>query len=279
MGREYALVSGEPKPVAEAIGEHYRPRFAGDEIPSTTLGRLLGLADRIDTLAGLFAVGVVPRGSADPFGLRREAAGVVGIALALESPFSVAPLLDRALDCVAAQARIEGPKGEIAGQVTGFLRQRLETYLRDEQAIRYDLVDAALAPGIDDIGAAAERARALNALADSPDFLPTVIACTRPMNISKDFDGGEVDPNLFQDASENALWEAYQKVAARADEVPLSKLFELIAAGLRAPIDRYFDDVLVMAEDEKLRHNRLATCWQLSQLFRRIADFPLIVQA
>ena len=279
MGGVYAETGGEKPAVARAIAQHYRPRSADDAIPETKLGRLLALADKIDTLAALFAVGIVPTGSADPFGLRREAAGVVAIALGTEGRLSVGALIETALNNLSSEVEVKRSRQEVAAQVIEFLRQRVETQLREDQGIRYDLVDAALAPGIDDIFAAAERARTLNELKDSPDFLPTVIACTRPMNISKDFEGGRVDPKLFQDPSENALWEAYQKVASQADDVPLSKLFELIAKELRAPIDTYFDDVLVMAEDDKLRRNRLAMCWQLSQLFRRIADFSLIVQA
>jgi len=279
MGGVYAETGGEKPEVARAIAQHYRPRSADDAIPETKLGRLLALADKIDTLAALFAVGIVPTGSADPFGLRREAAGVVAIALGTEGRLAVGALIETALANLSREVEVKRSHQEVVAQVIEFLRQRVETQLREDQGIRYDLVDAALAPGIDDISAAAERAQALNGLNDSPDFLPTVIACTRPMNISKDFEGGDVDPKLFQDPSENALWEAYQKVASRADDVPLPKLFELIAGELRAPIDTYFDDVLVMAEDEKLRRNRLAMCWQLSQLFRRIADFSLIVQA
>jgi len=297
MGSIYARKDREHTAVWEAIGQHYRPRSADDdildripdetegEIPDAGIGSVLAVADRVDTLAAFHALGVVPTGSADPFGLRREAYGIIRI-LAPAEDEGVGPLrltsLSQLVETAAAQLHsqfsIDKPATEIVSGVMGFLRDRLAVYLR-EKGIRYDLVDAALASGIDDILAAAERARTLNELKDSPDFLPTVIACTRPMNISKDFEGGDVDPKLFQDPSENALWEAYQKVASQADDVPLSKLFELIATELRAPIDTYFDDVLVMAEDEKLRRNRLAVCWQISQLFRRIADFSLIVQA
>ena len=161
-----------------------------------------------------------------------------------------------------------------------FLRQRLQTQLREEEGIRYDLVDAALAVGWGDLSDLAVRARALKEIADEhPDFLPTVIACTRPINIAKDFEGGDVDPDLFQEDAERELWDVYQAVAAESQNVNLVQLFDLVALNLRAPIDRFFDDVLVMAEDENLRRNRLAMCWQLTQLFRRIADFSLIVQA
>ena len=281
MGGIYArtIEPTQADEVADAISDHYRPRFSDDEIPGTVLSQLLAVADKIDTIAALFAIGAVPTGSADPFGLRREAAGVVAIVLGADLFVSSRRLVEVALTELERQVELKQPRNRIVSDVLAFLGQRLQTHLREEEGIRYDLVEAALAPGIDDISAAATRAQALRLIQPHDSFLPTVIACTRPMNISKDFEGGDVDPELFQDPSENALWEAYQKVASQADDVPLLKLFELIATDLRASIDTYFDDVLVMAKDEKLRRNRLAMCWQLSQLFRRIADFSLIVQA
>jgi len=279
IGQVYALESGEDAEVASAIGEHYRPRSADDATPETKLGKLLALADKIDTLAALFAVGLIPTGSADPFGLRREAAGIVAIGLDIETSFSMASLLDRALDSLDSQAPIERKREEIVAQIIDFIRQRLETYLREEEHIRYDLVDAALAVGIDDIGQAEKRAQVLALLQPQEAFLPTVIACTRPLNIAKGFDGGEVAPDLFQEPAEHELWSAYQQVLSEAQGKGLDVLFQLIAEQLRAPIDRYFDDVLVMAEDEKLRRNRLAMCWQLSRLFKRLGDLSLIVQA
>ncbi len=279
IGGEYAAASGEPAEVAQAVGEHYRPRFAGDEIPETLLGRLLALADKVDTISSLFAAGIQPTGSADPFGLRREAGGVVSIALALPRDFSIGGLVKAALQALGEQVKPARSVGEITEDVMAFIRQRLETYLREEQRIRYDLVEAALAVGTDEIGEAERRASALQLLSAREDFLPTVVACTRPINIAKDFAGGEVEVSLFAEEAERELWEAYQNVLAESEGQPLAKLFALIAEKLREPIDRYFDDVLVMARDETLRRNRLAMCWQLSQLFRRIADFSLVVQA
>jgi glycyl-tRNA synthetase beta chain len=285
MGREYALAAGEDRDVAEAVGEHYRPRFSGDQIPETKLGRMLALCDKLDTLAALFAVGAAPTGSADPFGLRREAYGVVNILLAAgEDPdparrfdLSLSRLLGTALSVLRGHVQLDQPDDETIAAVTDFLRERLTISLR-EAGIRYDLVDAALAVGADRIGAAAKRAHALSLLEPHDWFLPTVIACTRPINIARGFEGGEVDPSLFAEAAERNLWYAYQEVAEQADRVNLLELFGLIADKLRARIDRFFDDVLVMHEDPALRRNRLALCWQLSQLFRRLADFSLIVQ-
>jgi glycyl-tRNA synthetase beta chain len=290
MGRIYAKDGGEQGTVSDAIQEHYQPRSAGDDIPAGGVGTAIAVADKLDTLAALFAAGATPSGSTDPFGLRRAAYGLVRMQAEGPDrrggifPYSLSVLVQTALRALADQIDLPTPVPAVASEVIGFIRERLSVYLR-EQGVRYDLVEAALAVGIDDISQAAKRAEALQ-FAEAWDtdpqppaaFLPTVIACTRPMNISRDVEGGEVDTDLFQDPAENALWDAYQRVASQADTVPLLQLFALFAEELRDPIDRYFDDVLVMAEDEKLRRNRLAVCWHLSQLFRRIADFSLIVQ-
>ncbi len=286
MGREYARLDGEPAEVATAIGEHYRPRSADDPIPESKLGRVLAVADKLDTLAALFAIGLIPSGSADPYGLRREAYGIINTLVTsgeetdreTRLTLSVSQLLSTALRALEQQTDLDRPRDEIIARLTDFLRDRMDVYLRD-RGVRYDLVDAALAVGIDDISQAEKRAQALHLLQAREDFLPTVIACTRPINIAKDFEGGDVGPDLFREDAERDLWSVYQEVLAQADRASLIDLFVLISEHLRAPIDRYFDDVLVMDEDEKLRRNRLAMCWNLAQLFRRIADFSLVVQA
>ena len=286
MGREYALASGESPEVAEAIGAHYRPRFAGDGIPPTKIGRLLAVADKIDTITACFAIGQVPTGSADPYGLRREASGVVSILLGAGSDpdpsqrisISLSRAIEAALGALSDEAEVRRGRDEVAREAEGFLQQRLETQLRDD-GIRYDLVQAALAVGVDDVSAAADRASLLQALqAPEYDALPTIIASTRVSNIAKGFAGGQVDPSLFQDESERALWDACQYVLGEANDKPLLAQF-LLLKRLRDPIDRFFEEVLVMAEEEKVRNNRLALCWQINQLFRRLADFTLVVQA
>jgi glycyl-tRNA synthetase beta chain len=282
MGREYALASGESAEVAEAIGEHYRPRGAGDGIPQTQLGWLLSVCDKLDTICALFAVGVIPTGSADPYGLRREATGVVSVALALAPSVLLGPLVEVALGAVAEQVTLPRPAAQLATEVMGFVRQRVETYLREERGIRYDLVDAALSVGFDDVRAAAARAGAVQEVASDTDFLPTVMAATRVANIVKGFAGGEVRPELFQDPIEGALWSAYQeagpKVEAQSRAGDCVGLFRTLT-GLREPVDRYFEAVLVMAEEEAVRANRLATVSAANELFRRLGDFTLVVQA
>ena len=302
MGGVYAETGGEEPEVARAIAEHYRPRFAKDDTPWSLLGTLLGLADKLDTVSACFAIGLVPTGSADPYGLRREGMGIVRILSETPddpsrlpiplSELSTRRLIRVALDMLPKGLTLQRSADEVAEAVMSFLQERLATRLR-EQEVRYDLVNAALA--IDtDIRDSASRARNLNWLAQkSPDFLKTVIACTRAINISKGFGDDEVNLNLLEPGAEEALWNAYENARreiekledvlrqsrAKYDEARFYESVFGLLGPLRDPIDRYFDDVLVMAEKEDVRRNRLATCWAISQLCRRIADFSLIVQA
>ncbi len=317
MGSHYAKKSDEPLEVADAIAEHYRPRGPSDALPVAERSCVLAVADKVDTLVAYAAMGILPSGSTDPFGLRREANGIVRIAA--ESPglsFSLERLVNAALQALHKQIQLERPNQEVLNDVRSIIRQRLVTYLQtvteDRDAVRYDLVQAALAVGFDDILDAATRARVLESnarpigspqsmgirvpmtirdgvarlgspqhLPSSPDFVKTVTATTRVINIIKGFEGGEVDEKLLAERgepAERALWKAYRAALEKAQGKQPEELFDLIA-GLRQPIDRFFDEVLVMHEDEEIRRNRLALCWQINEnLFRRLADFSLIVQ-
>jgi glycyl-tRNA synthetase beta chain len=206
------------------------------------------------------------------------------------SEVSTSRLARVALAKLHEQVEVNRPEDDVALKVSDFLAQRLLSNLR-ENGVRYDLAEAALAVGSDKIRDAAKRAGALNAASERRpgDFVKTVTAATRPINISKGHAGGEVNVDLFEDDAERALWAEYCRVKAEADALrggrgsydELRYYHEVLAllGQLVQTIDRFFDDVLVMHEDEKIRRNRLALCWQLSQLFRRIADFTLIVQA
>jgi len=290
IGGIYAKHSGEPREAYTAIADHYRPRGATDQTPETTSACILALSDKLDTIAACLAAGLRPTGSADPYGLRQAATGVIRILGENGPRLSIATLVRAALDALYRQVQPARPKEEVFPEVMAFLRQRLDNYLQARRierggplyAVRHDLVDAALAVGFDDVSDATARARALQHLADSErDFLPTVIAATRPSNILGDFSGGEVNPDLFEHDTERALWEAYLEVKPQAerqaDEGRYEDFFRTLGS-LRELIDTFFTDVLVMHEDPALRRNRLALCWQISQLFRRLADFSLIVQ-
>jgi glycyl-tRNA synthetase beta chain len=285
MGREYALVAGESAEVAEAIGEHYRPRFAGDKLPQSPVGRIVALADKLDTIVTGLAAGLAVTGSADPYGLRREGQGIVALLVEGKLSLSLRDMIARSLELLRAQQEVKRQPEEVEKSVADLLKQRIERLLEDNpplgKGLRYDLTDAALGVGADDCAEAIARAEALKKLARRADFLPTVVAATRPANIVKGFAGGEPDPALFTAPTEKLLWDqclaAQPKIEELAKKGDYLGLFEVLAS-LRKTIDRFFDDVLVMDKDERIKQNRLALVWQIDRLFRHLADFRLVVQ-
>jgi glycyl-tRNA synthetase len=270
MGREYALKSGEPPEVARAIFEHYLPRFAGDALPETLPGLALGLADRLDSLAGLFAVGLVPSGSADPYGLRRDALGMVQALIGARRFFSVraglvaaARLLPVRADPAALEAALE------------FFTGRLRVVLR-EQGFRHDAVEAVLAARGDDPYRALLAVEALSrwtARDDWPRILDNYARCVR---ITRDFpERFPLDPARFVHPIERELYDAWQK--AHQQVRPDSSVDDFFTAFLPLVdvIDRFFareTGVMVMAEDPALRENRLALLQHIVALADGIVD-------
>ena len=270
MGREYALKSGEPPAVAEAILEHYLPRSAGDALPRTRSGLVVGLASRLDSLAGLFAVGLTPTGSADPYHLRRDALGMVQALLAHRVPFSVR-------EGLAAAARllpVEMSQDALAAALD-FIVERLRGTLR-EQGFRYDVVDAVLAARGDDPFRAHQAAEALSRWVVRDDWGRTLDNYARCVRITREFEERfPLDPARFVHPAEEELHAAYQE--ARARVAPQSTVDEFFAAFLPLVdvIDRYFakeSGVMVMAEDQALRENRLAQLQHIAALADGIAD-------
>ena len=282
MGGIYAARDEAPE-VAEAISEHYLPRGAGDPLPAPELGRMLALADRIDTLSACFAAGVVPTGSADPFGLRREAVGIISLLLGLRAGLGLSGLVGPALSKLGQQVGFPSGHELVATQekVLDFIRQRLEVILREEWGVRYDLVTAALAVDFFSVGDAVERAKALQEVAGREDFLGTVMAATRVTNIVKGVASGHPVNTSLLSEPEQALEAVYQAVRKAADAKTQQRdyvgLFDVLA-GLREPVNAFFEAVLVMDPDEKVRQNRLALLTRVNDLFRRLADLSCVVQ-
>ncbi|RMH42428.1 MAG: glycine--tRNA ligase subunit beta [Deltaproteobacteria bacterium] len=269
MGAHYARLAGEPDAVCAAIREHYLPRGAGDALPQTDAGACLAIADRIDTIAGCFAVGLTPTGSADPYALRRAALGVLSI------------LLDRGwrvgLDALVRAAAAEHEIAVPVDDVLEFLRVRLRGLLVDGRGLPADCVDAALAAGFFDVPDAAARAEAVAGLRNRPDFEPLATAFKRVANILKgEAAAGEPDAEALAEPAERALFdalaavrdEAARHVAAGDYRAALREL-----AALKDPVDRFFDEVLVLDEDPAVRANRLALLSAIHSAFARIADF------
>jgi len=278
MGREYALKSGEDPAVAEAILEHYLPRFAGDALPGSRAGLVVGLANRLDSLAGLFAVGLTPTGSADPYHLRRDASSVVQNLIAHRLPFSVKAGLEAAARLLPVSSPLagEGPgEGSWLDAALDFVIERLRVYLR-EQGFRYDVVEAVLAVRGDDPFRAYQAVEALSRWVARDDWSRILDNYARCVRITRDLpERLTLDPARFVRPIEQELYTAFQQ--ARARVTPQSSVDEFLTAFLPLVdvIDRYFareTGVLVMDEDPAVRENRLAQLQAIVALADGIVD-------
>lgn len=274
MGSYYAAASGETPQVAQAIGQHYQPRFAGDALPDTTVGKLVALADKLDTICGLFAVGQGPTGSSDPFALRRSAIGIVNM-LEAGLPISLAAAIDESLASFAAQG-VAFDAAAVRAEVVEFFVTRTKVMLRDG-GVNADTIDAVLAAGVEEPAVISQRAHALeDARAnDAETFDNLATAYARANNLRKPELGEDVDDALLTEperALAGAVATAEQAVAyALASDDFAAALSQL--AALRAPIDGFFADVMVMDEDAALRDNRLRLLNRFVAVFANVADF------
>ena len=273
MGGYYAEAAGEGEDVAEGIRDQYRPRFAGDELPEGICGCVVAVADKLDTIAGMFAIDEPPTGSKDPFALRRSAIGVVNI-LRERLHIGYEQLVDSALDAYAEQG-IEFDHAKVAEAVDAFILGRMQTMARDE-GLSADVVAAVSAGGVtapDDFFALAQALE--DARANDPEaFDNLATAYARAAHLAKADLGVDVDESLLGD-SERALLDAVAGAGAGVDEALAAKDFDAVIAalaGLRAPIDRFFDEVMVMDEDAALRENRLRLLNRFETVFAGVAN-------
>ncbi len=269
MGGHYARASGEPEPVCMAIAEHYAPAGAGAPIPATDVGRIVALADKLDTLAGVFAIGQAPTGSKDPFALRRAALGVLRILVEAELDLDLAELLDVAL--AAQPAGDTGPG--TARQLLQFLIERLRAVIEVPVEIFNAVAETGCSRPLD----FRRRVEAVVAFRELPEAEALAAAHKRVRNLLKSApDGtGPVVPDHFELDAERRLHEAVLAVRESVERHCAGRRYvEALKAlaRLRAPVDAYFDGVMVMAEDETVRANRLAQLSELDALCRRVAD-------
>lgn len=274
MGSYYAAASGETPQVAQAIGQHYQPRFADDALPDTTVGQLVALADKLDTICGLFAVGQGPTGSSDPFALRRSAIGIVNM-LEAGLPISLAAAIDESLASFAAQG-VAFDAAAVRAEVVDFFVTRTKVMLRDA-GVNADTIDAVLAAGVEEPAVVSQRAHALeDARAnDAETFDNLATAYARANNLRKPELGEDVDDALLTEperALAGAVATAEQAVASALASDDFAAALSQLAA-LRAPIDGFFADVMVMDEDAALRDNRLRLLNRFVAVFANVADF------
>jgi glycyl-tRNA synthetase beta chain len=278
MGRHYALFSGEDPGVAEAIAEHYAPRFAGDDIPSSALGRIVGIADRLDTLVGIFAAGLRPSGNKDPFALRRAALGLVRILLEARLDLSLNQLLALAANELAGQLAIEP---SLLVELREFVIERLRHYYR-EQGIGAELISAAIASDWDTLPDLDSRLNALAGFMGQESAESLAAANKRIGNILKKSNVSkfeDIDEDMLIIDEEKLLFDEViqldKKLAPLLNKGDYEAALKLLSR-LRHPVDAFFDAVMVMDEDVGLKNNRLALLARLKSLFDRIADLSVL---
>lgn len=291
MGREYALRQGQNPAVADAISEHYLPRFAGDALPATRLGAALSIVDKIDTLTGYFSIGLIPSGSADPYALRRQAAGAAAVHGQWRFVMELDSLVARAAELFAEAGVIEGAseREQVTASVMDFIEARLRVSL-EEAGIRYDIADAVLAAGRSRPACVFERAHAVAQVVGEDWFAALAAAGARARNIALHAGTDAFSPSLFENDAERELWEAAEAMESevrRSIEARMSGFVDRRAyvsalermSTVSPLIDRYFDEVMVMVDDEALRSNRLAMLKWLSGVLSLVADLSRIVFA
>ncbi|MFI5330094.1 MAG: glycine--tRNA ligase subunit beta [Desulfobaccales bacterium] len=279
MGEKYSLLTGEDPQVATALFSHYLPRHADDILPGDLVGALVGLADRLDTICGFFGVGLNPTGTADPYGLRRHALAIIRILRAQQLHLDLPQIVWESLELL--KAKISRTPEETALEVLDFLQTRLQHLLLAE-GFGQETVAAVLAAGGGDLVAAVDKVQALEEIRKSPDFPALAVAFKRVINISRGAEAGVVDELLLEYPEERLLLEA-TAVMEGAVAVALEKADYPAAckalANLRGPVDAFFEKVMVMAEDERVRRNRLSLLARISATFLQMADFSRITTA
>jgi glycyl-tRNA synthetase beta chain len=288
VGGLYAKEQGHSQAVADAIYDHYKPESMEDDDPRTLEGAVLSIADKADSIAGMFALGLIPSGSKDPFALRRQANGIIKTIAGHKLPLYLADLMAQ------ARAGYSGSKAEkkftlsrqaYVDSVRGFFRERLEFYLRDVLGLAYDVVNATLAAGVDDVVDAVTRAEAIKEVRSSDDFAPLFIAFKRIKNIikqarEKGFEIREADVWFEATEVESEIWQEMQGIGqsylGRFEQRNYAGALKELAR-LRGPVDTYFDKVMVMDEDPDVRANRLGVLNYLLVTFNKIADLSELV--
>lgn len=278
MGREYALLDGEKPEVATGIFEHYLPRFAGDALPATTIGRIVGIGDKLDNICATFSRGLAPTGSQDPYALRRQALGVINILLDANYHISLAKIIAGTLYLLDIKPE---ETGKLVPQIMEFFKQRLRNLLMD-QGIRYDVIDAVFADKRnDDMVDLAVRCKALAAYVEAGNAEPLVQVSVRVSNLCKKIEKEvAISGALFKDESENKLHEVVAAVSKEIiPEIALYDYAAVLKAGEKViePVNTFFDNVMVMDEDENVKNNRLAMLEEVRGIVNAVGDLSLLV--
>ena len=270
MGREYAMIDGEKQEIADAINEQYLPRFAGDELPQTTMGKVLGIADKFDTITGSFSLGLIPTGSQDPFALRRQTIGILNILMDAGWNLNCDEVFAFILNLLHVE---EAKQAEVMSQLNEYFTLRLKNIFQDK-GMDYHIIDCVLASDTLNASEAAKRADAL-IRADLMSQTELLQAYTRVGNMVKDADDTQVNPDLFETEEERALYGAVVAMQANLPQkyavYDYAGAAEVLAEGIGA-INAFLDNVLVMHKDEAVKQNRLNLLTLTFSLIQPIGD-------
>ncbi len=286
VGGLYAKSQGEPEDVAWAVYDHYKPAAMDDSIPRNITGQTVALADKLDSLVGCFAAGLIPTGSSDPFALRRAAMGIVRILIETKLPLSLSLAIARSVRTLNTLSPKMNVGEAVERQVMEFLIERARFVLREGGVLAHDEVNAAFAAGTDDLVDAVHRATAMKAIRKSKNFEPLAISFKRIRKILEKAGPAEgwklpaVSADLFQEDAERKLHSQAASVAKLAEQHKREGRYREALrdiAGLRPAVDEFFKSVMVMAEEEQVRKNRLTMLSELLAQFSTIADFSEIV--
>ncbi|MFD1018789.1 glycine--tRNA ligase subunit beta [Thalassobacillus hwangdonensis] len=278
MGEKYANLFGEKEAVARGIREHYMPTHANGELPESDVGSVVSLADKLDTIVGSFSIGLIPTGSQDPHGLRRQAIGILQILQATAWEIELEALLDESLQVYVASGLVNRSEEDVKKDLQEFFAVRAG-YLLRTTGVEHDVIEAVLTSGIGFYPDTVRKAELLAAKRQDEGFKSTQESLSRVLNLAEKGKTDSVDNGLFENDSERALYNAYKETTEKYNDALESHKPEealRILAELADPIDEFFDNTMVMAEEEAVRNNRLALLKRIAADIHRFADFNAI---
>lgn len=281
MGMEYALESGENEIVSLAIAEQYLPRFAGDDLPTTTAGSILSITDKLDTIAGSFAIGIQPTSSQDPYGLRRQALGIINIVIEKNLSLNLSSIIDFALYNYVEKNGLVFDYEDVKKEIMDFFNGRLKNMFID-MGIRYDIVDGLLNTDIDDIYDLSIRAKEINSYLEDGKGVDDVLSTfNRLISLAREADGDEVREDLLEEREEIELYNAFNSIEDEFTRLLRKKKYAEaldILINLNEPVNNFFDHIMVMVEDDSIKNNRLNLLAKISNNMLKICDMSKIIK-
>ena len=272
MGEKYARQKGEKEAVAVAINEHYMPRNADDRAPEGNTGAVLSIAEKVDTIASFFSIGMIPSGSQDPYALRRQATGVVQTFLHKDWKIQLEDLIQQSLLLLEAEGIVKKNLETLSQELIAFFKLRIK-HLLQEKGIRYDLIDAVLGNEVGIISTLVNKAVVLEGKKNTDDFKENIEALSRILNIaSKSKENGDIQEALFENEDEQQLYDKFKAVSGLLNESVTEEYYFELLVSMKPEINQYFDHTMVMAENEVVKQNRLNLMVKISEIIRKFAN-------